>query len=429
MSLITWNFDKSFIYVIIYWILEIIYRIIFYEKEEFLKITKKTIHDEYLFVILLNIADLFSGFLVLYMKCASKSKKKENEKNEEKTKSQSALIYEKSETKVKKTFYTKLIIITVLDYISRSSIWISYAITKANPEKISHTLQTNITITLDIIMRYIFSVYILKIIIFKHRIFSMITIGIGFAILIINDIILMLFTKLKSYNIGSTFFYTAIASISGFTFPFEDTFVKQIFSEDYLYPANLQFDRGIFELILLVVLTPILYFSFGGGLEFLKENLITIIVAMGIYTIAAFVKAYILLKIIYHYSSQSVSFLIISQSFGSSITRFVHIIRSSITPREGWKIVLIILEIFGIIMILFASLVYDEIIIINKWGLNENVKLGIINRGELEMKKLNIFSQAQEDEEQFIDNDNTEKFNDDNTHDEHCEDDDNKEKE
>ena len=80
MPFITWNFDKNFIYVIIYWILEIIYRIIFYEKEEFLQITKELVYDEYLFVILLNIADLLSGFLVLYMKCASKSKKRKRKK-------------------------------------------------------------------------------------------------------------------------------------------------------------------------------------------------------------------------------------------------------------------------------------------------------------------------------------------------------------
>ena len=40
-------------------------------------------------------------------------------------------------------------------------------------------------------MRYIFSVFILKVIVYKHRIFSMVTISIGLAILIINDIILM----------------------------------------------------------------------------------------------------------------------------------------------------------------------------------------------------------------------------------------------
>ena len=34
-------------------------------------------------------------------------------------------------------------------------------------------------------------------------------------------------------------------------------------------------------------------------------------------------------------------------------------------------------------------MIYDEVIIINKWGLNENVNLGIINRGALEMEEIN----------------------------------------
>ena len=85
----------------------------------------------------------------------------------------------------------KLIIVAILDYISRSSTWISYAIIKVESKIISHTLQKNIKLTLDIIMRYIFSVFILKVIVYKHRIFSMVTIIIGLAILIINDIILM----------------------------------------------------------------------------------------------------------------------------------------------------------------------------------------------------------------------------------------------
>ena len=70
MSLLTWNFDKNFIYVIIYWALEIILRIFLNSKEEYFKMSKNIVHNEYMFVIFLNIADLLSGFFVLYMKCA-----------------------------------------------------------------------------------------------------------------------------------------------------------------------------------------------------------------------------------------------------------------------------------------------------------------------------------------------------------------------
>ena len=121
--------------------------------------------------------------------------------------------------------------------------------------------------------------------------------------------------------------YTSIALIRSLTFPLEDTFVKQIFSDDYLYPANIQFDRGLLEMIILLIITPILWFSFGLKLDFISENVhIIIIITMIFYTLAAFVKAFILLKIIYHYSSQSVSFLLLSELFGGYIIRGIEII-------------------------------------------------------------------------------------------------------
>ena len=404
MSLITWNFDKNFIYVIIYWILEIIYRIGIYLKGEYFEMTKQVIIDKYIFVILNNLANLLSGFLVLYIKRSSKSKKIKNKEIIEQQPSD--LIYIKS-TNLTKKFYIKLIIIAILDYIGKSSIWMAFAITQAIRKEVSFNLQKNITLTLDIIMRYIFSVFILKIIVYKHRKFSMITIGLGLAILIIIDIILMILNRSNYFNVAKTFFFTAIASISSFVSPYEDTYVRQIFSEEYLYPANLQFYRTIAELILISVITPILYFSFKLKIEFISENLIIIIPIIIINTLAASVKDYITLKIIYHYSSQSVSFLIISISFGCSIAKFIDIFRYDL-KEDQWKIIFILLEIIIIIIILFASLVYDEIIIINKYELNKNVKIGIINRGELEMENMTLLRDSQLEDIQIVEDDNNE---------------------
>ena len=203
MSLITWNFDKNFIYVIIYWILEIIYRIGIYLKGEYFEMTKQVIIDKYIFVILDNLANLLSGFLVLYIKRSSKSKKIQSKEIIEQQPSD--LIYIKS-TELTKKFYIKLIIIAILDYIGKSSIWMAFAITQAIRKEVSFNLQKNITLTLDIIMRYIFSVFILKIIVYKHRKFSMITIGLGLAILIIIDIILMILNRSNYFNVAKTFF-------------------------------------------------------------------------------------------------------------------------------------------------------------------------------------------------------------------------------
>ena len=400
MAILTFKKNKNFIYAIIYWILEIIFRLVSNLKKDFFKMSSDSVQNEYMFVILLNLADLLSIFLVLYIKHSSKreiekiiekkeEKEKEKENEDEKSKSSVIeLIYEKSEIRYKRSFYIKIIIIAILDYLSRSSFWISYAITKADSSVLSHTLQKNITIIVDIIMRYIFSTFILKVEVYKHHIFSIIVAAVGFALLIINDFLLMITKKENKNDLSKTFFYTAIVSISGFSYPLEDTFVKKVFSQNYIYPAKIQFYRGFLELILIIVITPILFFSFNLQENFQFNISLAVTLTMIFYTLASFIKAYILLKIVYHYSSQSVSFLIISQSFGGTIIRLIKIVKEKDAGK--WKYLLFFLEVLGIVMILISSLINDEIIIINKYGLNENVKSNIIRRSELEMIDMNL---------------------------------------
>ena len=69
MSLITWNFDKKFFYVIAYWVLEIIYRILLSIKIDYFKLTNNIVHDRYIIVLANISSDLLAGFLVLYTKC------------------------------------------------------------------------------------------------------------------------------------------------------------------------------------------------------------------------------------------------------------------------------------------------------------------------------------------------------------------------
>ena len=123
MELFTWNFNKNFIFVIVYWVLEIAVIIITNQFMKYFKMTTDFVIDQYIALILINIADLLAIFLILYSKCATKSNKIETKG----TKIQSDLIYKKFD-KLKKIFYIKLIVVAVLDYISHSSYWISYSI-------------------------------------------------------------------------------------------------------------------------------------------------------------------------------------------------------------------------------------------------------------------------------------------------------------
>ena len=90
MKIFSFNCNKYFLYVVGYWILEIGFYILFLSNRDYFSLTKDFVPREYTFVILLNIGDLLSGFLVLYTKRVSKTKrdkkieKKDNNINQHK---------------------------------------------------------------------------------------------------------------------------------------------------------------------------------------------------------------------------------------------------------------------------------------------------------------------------------------------------------
>ena len=142
---------------------------------------------------------------------------------------------------------------------------------------------------------------------------------------------------------------------------------------------------GIIQSIFLGILTPILIATkvLYDDLDF---NTLKIIMSI-IYTLISFVKQYITLKIIYLFSSQSVSFLIISTSIAGSINDIIGFFRTkdkgSIQP---YIYVGFVLGLIALFIIIIATLVYDEILIIKKWGLDLNVKSGIIERSLTEIE-------------------------------------------
>ena len=67
MSLITFHNNKNLLFALIYWALEIITRVLMHYKWEWFQIVENDSYNEYIFVMLECIANLFSGFLVLYI--------------------------------------------------------------------------------------------------------------------------------------------------------------------------------------------------------------------------------------------------------------------------------------------------------------------------------------------------------------------------
>ena len=400
MSFISFNYNKNLIYAIIYWALEIINRIIMYFEWGYFELFEKDSINQYFFVLLYNISDLLAGFLVLYINCSLKKKQKPKvESGENKSFFNNIEIISGGEKRVhhSKNFIYKIILICLLDYISRSNYFIFYQIyQEATYENVSQKAQKDIIINSDIISRYILSIFFQKTKVFKHHKFSIIIISIGFLFLIPTDIIsIHYFTS--GINEGLSYIYIAITFLRVILFPFEDVIVKKVFTDDYVIPELLMFLRGIGEFILILIITPIFYFFVwkNENNNFVFKNELTNAILMIIfYTLSSFIKAYVLLKVIYYFSSQSVSFLIISESITGSI---YEIIKFFMSEKYDFKIVILLIEIVIIIITTFGTLIYDEIIVIRKWGLDKNVAKEIISRGESEINSIGLI--VDEDDE------------------------------
>lgn len=377
MSFLTINCNISFIYVLIYWLLEIFVRLIMYYKWEYFKISDDAAETEYMFLIYPSISKLFSGILIIYINCVVS--KKSGYKNKNKVK----LIYKNPIGKKTKYYYLKLLLISFLEILSYSFYFIFFLFMKGENENISSKTAKDVFTLLDIIIRYILSIIILKIKIFKHHIWSIFAIIIGFFLIVPFDICDVYFEEEINNVVASI--YIGVISLKSVFYPLENTYVKKFFNEFYVLPEYLLFSIGVVEVIIFLIITPILYalnvlkFNFNFGAEIVTMTII--------YIFTKAVREYILIKFIYLFSSQFVAFLIISLPISGSIMDIINFIRTKDKSQiPVYAYISFPFELISLAFIIFGTLMYDEIIIVNKFGLNFNVKKGIIERALIDTK-------------------------------------------
>ena len=351
MSLLTFNFNKSMIYVLIYWILDISTRLTMFYKMEYFQLSKDNpAENEFLFIIYPVISKLFSGFLIVYINCVANRKHGKNNKNKVK------LIYKNPIFNKTKHYYFKLLFITSLEILSTSFYFIFFILIDANEREVSAKISKDIITLLDIIFRYIYSIFLLKIKIFKHHIFSIVSILIGFFLIVPFDICDIIFVD--ELNTVFTLIYIAVLSIKAIVYPLEDTFIKKFFMEFYVLPEYLLFSVAVTEVIILSIFTPILYFT-----NVLQFNLVfsyEVVITLTIYILTLAIREYILIKIIYLYSSQFIAFLIISQPIAGSIKDIIEFIKTKDKSEISiYSYISFPLEIIALILIIFGTLIYE----------------------------------------------------------------------
>jgi hypothetical protein len=261
----------------------------------------------------------------------------------------------------------------IIDLLSRFAYYIFHKSFDIDNEEVSQKLAHDVLIFIDIEFRFIFYICLINGDIYKHKICSIISIIIIFFLLIMMDIINLNYTG--KYDLINSLYFFLVLLMRSILFPFLDTIVKIVLDNYNTVPSQYMRWRGIFELILLLIISPILIAT--SNLNFSTDIFSTkLAIAAPIYIIFCFIKAILLLNVVYYYTPQSVSFLIISESFAGSFHEIINFIK-----KKDLSILISIFEIILVILIGIATLVYEEIIVINRCGLERNVEEAIIDRG------------------------------------------------
>ena len=399
MALLSCLIYNEYYYFIVYWLAEIIRSIIeiifldkpnpekgYYEKDDFI------IEEELVKLILLNIADLLTGFLVLYTNNLMKfSKSDSNPKKESQIKKiDTPLIYNDISRFKHKIFLIPLI--SILDFIASSVYFIAALFSNI----ILKTRQLDWMLSIDIIARIIFSIIILKINVRKHHKLGIILCIVGFILMSFSDTISLKNGKVKSYDI---FIYILIIFPKCILFPLVDVLYKIVLTNDFLLPHTLMFYRGVSQCGVFFIIVPLLFWGKKIHSQFFDEyKSYKRIIYSIFFTIISCIRNLCVLKVIYIFNSHYVSFLHAIIIFENTIRQFFE--EDSIYNfREMKGIIYFIVDIFALLIISCGTLIFNEMVIINACGLNEKTKISLLNE-EKEENIINCESFYYEEEEE-----------------------------
>ena len=205
------------------------------------------------------LADILAGFIILINKCIEKIKSNKV----------TTANGEKDVEKMKKKSFLYLSIIAIIDIIAQLCLLIFTFIIDKKEILEKESIKSEdlyFTVLIDIISRYIFSRIFLKSFFYKHHIFAMILICIGFIPLIIKNIF-----DLRDIT-PKQLIYLILYIFMVIIYSLEDVFNKICLKQSLLRPYELMFYKAVIQII--VVLILLIYFLANEGLfNYIKQYL------------------------------------------------------------------------------------------------------------------------------------------------------------
>ena len=330
--------------------------------ELLIKYTKYEVKDELkpkmtqkYFELIRNItSDLLFGIFYLIHKMRNKYESSKTNQQSYNTNNKKIYFIFNDESSRIPTTYKIIFIISLVDIICQLLIPIYFLLKdKLFPDKeekfYNKEYQLYSLLFFDIFARYLFSRWILKTYFYIHHYLSFILNIIGLVCISVAYI------KTIDYSLNYMMF-VIIASIKIILYSFEDIMNKVAFSTIYILPNTLVFFKGLIQLLYLGIIS-VLFFCFNlRDKEYDYKFEVKFFISFILFNI---LRTYYLVKVIDKFSAQHMTILKVFE------TIILYIIYHFILIQKSNGIIYNILEIIGFLFLTIASLIHNELIIIN----------------------------------------------------------------
>ena len=278
---------------------------------------------------------------------------------------------EKTIKNMRRFFFIIIPLIALTDFLGQLCLYFFCRIQSNKSEIDKYISQEDLffIIFFDISFRYIFSRILLKSYFYKHHYLSMILTFIGSIPLLIIAMKNIFEIKNISEQKDSIIIFIFLYLIRALLFSLEDVFNKIALNKLLLRPYQLMFYKSLFEMIPIIGLSVPEIIKDFDDFKKIYNNLLGFLLYRGVYIIFGFFLFFAYISIIELVNPNHLSILksleFIAFYINNTIWDFIE------KEKNDIKYFNYIFEFISCIILLFAALLHNEMIIIKKCGLYE----------------------------------------------------------
>ena len=286
------------------------------------------------------------------------------------------MLHYEPENKTKKfCIILRIFLFTIVDFIAQISKVVFYFIIEKKNIKVELD-DLNSTLIFFIISTILFSKIMLHSEFLRHHYFSFFIDILCLIVLSILDLNEIFYNN--EANRVSAIIYLVVKIIKDIFYSFSDVLLKVIFLYDFISPYTMLLTKAIIQIFYLVIFSiPFINIGkkpiFSMIADFFDDKEF-IMIAIG-FTINSFFYNILLLQIINVFSPNHFVVAKVFENFGVFIISFIIKQDGEDLKNKVIWVVLIIIKIIMFILLIFASVIFNEYLVINICGLANKTKL------------------------------------------------------